>query len=148
MAAKTKFKTTIESHGKTATGFIVPPEVVESLNAGRRVPVRVTVGAYTYRSTVAPYRGVFMLPLAAEHREAAGVAAGQEVEVLLQVDTEPRVVEVPPDLQAALDADPAVSAAWDNLSYTHKKEHVRAIETAKSADTKKRRIDKVLGILD
>ena len=139
-----KFRATIRLEGKTATGFEVPPEVVEALGAGKRPPVRVTIGPYSYRSTVAPYGGVFMLPLAAEHREAAGVAAGDEVEVELTLDTEPREVTAPEDLAVALDAVPGARRAFDALSYTNRKEIVRAVEEAKAAETRARRIRKAV----
>jgi len=137
-----KFRATIRLEGKTATGIEVPPEVVEALGGGKRPPVRVTIGSYSYRSTVAPYGGVFMLPLAAEHREAAGVTAGDEIEVELTLDTEPREVTVPSDLAAALDAVPGARRAFDALSYTNRKEIVRAVEEAKAAETRTRRIQK------
>jgi hypothetical protein len=91
-----RFRTTIELGGKTATGFRVPPEVVASFGPRKRVPVRVTIGGHTYRSTVAPYGEAFMIPLSAENRTSAGVAAGDEVEVDIEPDTEPREVTVPP----------------------------------------------------
>ena len=100
-----KFLTVIELGGKTATGFRVPEEVVQALGSGKRPAVTVRIGPHTYRSTVAAYGDVYMLPLSAENREAAGVAAGDEVEVEVALDTAPRVIEVPDDLAAALDAD-------------------------------------------
>jgi hypothetical protein len=142
-----RFRTTIRLEGKTATGIEVPPEVVEALGGGKRPPVRVTIGSYSYRSTVAPYSGVFMLPLAGEHREAAGVTAGDEVEVELTLDTAPREVAVPEDLAAALDAVPGARGAFDALSYTNRKEIVRSVEEAKAAETRARRIQKAVETL-
>jgi hypothetical protein len=118
----------------------VPPEVVEALGRGKRPPVRVTIGDHTYRSTVAAYGDVFMLPLAAEHRDAAGVAAGDEVEVDVQLDTEPREVVVPPDFAAALDADPEARRFFDGLSYSNRRRFVLSIEDAKTEETRRRRI--------
>jgi hypothetical protein len=135
-----RFRTTLGLHGKTATGFVVPDEVVAALGAGQRLPVKVTIRGYTYRNTIARMGGQFMLGVAAEHRTAAGVAAGDELDVELELDTEPRTVEVPADLAAALDADPAVRARFDALAYSHRKEHVRAIEDAKTPATRERRI--------
>ena len=97
------FRATIILGGKTATGIPVPADVVEALGAGKRPPVVATVGGYTYRTTVAPYTGEYFIPLAAEHREAAGVTAGQEVDVRIELDTAPREVPVPDDLAAAFD---------------------------------------------
>ncbi|HET9757555.1 MAG TPA: DUF1905 domain-containing protein, partial [Candidatus Limnocylindrales bacterium] len=92
-----RFKTTLELGGKTATGFRVPPEVVERLGKGKRPPVLVTINGHTYRNTVAVYGDVYMLGVAAEHREAAGVKAGDELDVDLELDSAPREVEVPAD---------------------------------------------------
>ncbi len=142
-----RFRATIELHGRTATGIVVPPEVVEGLGAGRRPPVRVTIGTHSYRTTVASRGGRFLVPLSAEQRAGAGVAAGDEVDVDLVLDTEPREVEVPADLAAALDADPHVRSAFDALPYSHRKEHVRAVEEAKAAATRERRIAKAVEML-
>lgn len=139
-----QFTATIELGGKTATGIPVPEEVVLGLGRGKRVPVVVTVGGYSYRSTVAAYNGTYMLPLAAEHREAAGVAAGQEVVVDLEVDDAPREVQVPEDLARALAADGVTQAAFDRLSYSNKRRIVLSVEGAKAAETRARRIDKAL----
>src|SRR5215469_17856747 len=100
-----RFRARIELHGKTATGIVVPPEVVESLKAGKRPPIRVTIKGHTYRSTVAPMAGEFRLPISAEHRTRGGVEVGDEVEVEIEPDTQAREVEVPPDLLEALDRD-------------------------------------------
>lgn len=142
-----RFRTTVELGGKTATGFEVPPEVVEALGSGKRPAVTVTVNGHTYRSTVAPMGGRYLLPLSAENRTAAGVAAGDEVDVDVELDTAPRVVEVPGDLRAALDADQAAKAAFERLSYSHQRQHVLAVEGAKAAETRARRIAKSLAML-
>jgi Bacteriocin-protection, YdeI or OmpD-Associated/Domain of unknown function (DUF1905) len=142
-----QFTATIELGGRTATGIPVPEEVVLGLGRGKRVPVVVTVGGYSYRSTVAAYNGTYMLPLAAEHREAAGVAAGQEVVVDLEVDDAPREVQVPDDLARALAADSATQAVFDQLSYSNKRRIVLSVEGAKTAETRARRIDKALADL-
>lgn len=139
-----RFLATIRLEGKTATGIEVPPDVVEALGQGKRPPVLVTIGSHTYRSTVAPYRERIMLPLSAENRAAAGVAAGDEVEVTVELDTEPRVVEVPADLAVALDADAPARARFDASSYSQQRAHVLAVEGAKAAETRRRRIAKVI----
>jgi uncharacterized protein YdeI (YjbR/CyaY-like superfamily) len=89
-----------------------------------------------------------MLPLSQEHRAAAGVEGGQTVEITLELDTQPRTVDVPDDLAAALAGRPGRRAAFDALSYTARKEHVRQVETAKAAETRQRRIDKIVAGLD
>jgi hypothetical protein len=137
-----KFRTTVLLEGKTATGFQVPVEVVDAMGRGKRPPVVVRIGAHTYRSTVAAYGDVYMLPLAAEHREAAEVTAGDEIEVELTLDTEPRRVEVPGDLATALAAEPAARTAFEALSYSNQRRIVLAVEGAKAAETRARRIAK------
>ncbi|MCU1604688.1 MAG: hypothetical protein JWP46_1153 [Modestobacter sp.] len=135
-----RFSTTIELGGKTATGMEVPPEVVEALGAGKKPPVRVTVGGYTYRSTIASMGGRFLLPLSAERRAAAGLAAGDRVDVEVELDTQPRTVEVPADLTTALDAEPAARVRFDALSYSAQLRHVLAVEGAKAEATRARRV--------
>lgn len=142
-----RFRATIQLEGKTATGFRVPPEVVAALGRGKRPPVRVTIGPHTYRSTVAAYGDVFMLPLSAENRERSGVAAGDEVDVELELDTEPRVLEVPPDFDAALDADVDARRTFDALSYSNRQWHVLSVEGAKTPETRQRRIAKSIEVL-
>ena len=127
-----------------ATGIPVPAEVVAALGSGKRPKVKVTLNGYTYRTTVAPYGDVFMLPLATEHRNAARVVAGDRVNVTLELDTEPRTVEVPDDLAAALAAVPGARDAFDRLAYSHRKEHVRAVNEAKQPATRERRIAAVV----
>jgi hypothetical protein len=136
------FRTTVVLGGKTATGLQVPDDVVEALGAGKRPPVVVTVGGYTYRTTVAPMGGSFWVPLAAEHREAAGVQADEEVDVSVELDTKPREVAVPEDLAAAF--DDAVRAQFDALAFSHRKEWVRWVEEAKKPETRTARIEKTV----
>jgi hypothetical protein len=142
-----RFRTTIELGGKTATGMRVPEEIVARLDSGKRPPVRVTIGGYTYRSTVAAYTGDYFLPVSAEVRERARVAAGDEVDVDIELDTEPRDVEVPPDFAAALDSDLAAQRFFDTLSYSNKRRIVIGINDAKTAETRQRRIDKAVDML-
>lgn len=142
-----RFTTTITSSGKNITGIPVPDEVVEALGGGRRPLVTVTVGGHTYPSAVASMGGRFMISLSKENRLAAGVAAGDEVEVDVELDTAPRQVSVPEDLAAALDAEPGLREAFERLAPSHRKEHVRAIEEAKAPETRERRIDKAVAML-
>jgi hypothetical protein len=142
-----KFRTTIELGGKTATGFRIPADVVEALGKGKRPPVLVTIGGHTYRSTVAAYGDVFMLPLSAENRAAAGVAAGDEVDVEVELDTAPREVAVPADFAEALDREPAARRFFDGLSYSQQRWFVLGIEDAKTEATRQRRITKAVAQL-
>jgi hypothetical protein len=125
----------------------VPPEVVEALGSGRKPAVTVTINGYSYRSTVASMRGVFLLPVSAEVRAGAGVAAGDELDVDVEPDTAPRVVEVPADLAAALDAEPVALGAFKALSYSNQRRHVLSVEGAKSPATRERRVAKTVAEL-
>jgi Bacteriocin-protection, YdeI or OmpD-Associated/Domain of unknown function (DUF1905) len=142
-----KFQGKVELSGKTATGIEVPPQVITGLGAGKRPAVRATINGFTYRTSVGVMGGRFLLPVSAQIRAGAGVAAGDEVDVDLQVDTEPRTVTVPAGLAAALDADPAARRAFDGLSYSQQLRYVQPIEDAKTEATRQRRIDKVLSDL-
>ena len=137
-----RFRATVLLGGKTATGIQVPDDIVASLDGGKRAPVSVTIGGHTYRTTVTPMGGQFMIPLSAENRTAAGVAAGDEVDVDIEADTAPREVTVPDDLAAALEPD--VRAIFDRLAYTHRKEWVRWVEDAKKPETRTVRIAKTV----
>jgi hypothetical protein len=139
-----KFRATVELGGKTATGIAVPADVVEALGSGSRPAVTVTVGGHSYRTTVARMGGRFLVPLSAENRTAAGVAAGDEVDVGIEPDTAPREVEVPADLADALAHDDAARATFDGLSFTHRKEWVRWLEEAKKAETRATRLAKTV----
>src|SRR5947207_14839747 len=112
-----RFRTTVELGGKTATGIPVPEDVVAALGSGKRPAVRVTVGGHSYRTTVASRGGRFLVPLSAENRAAAGVAAGEDVDVEIESDTSPREVAVPADLTDALAHDRAAQHFFDALSY-------------------------------
>lgn len=142
MTGAVAFRATVLLAGKTATGVVVPDDVVAALGSGKRPAVHVTIGGYRYRSTVAVMGGKFMLPISAEVRKGAGVAAGDAVEVTLLLDSEPRVVVVPPDFAAALDAEPASRRRFDGLSFSNQRGFVDPIEAAKSPETRQRRIDK------
>lgn len=144
---KTTFTTTLlKATDMDATGIVVPPDVVAALGTSKRPAVSVTLNGYTYRSTVAVMGGQFMLPLAKVHREAAGVAGGQKLKVTLELDTALRTVDVPADLKAAL-TKAKVLKAFEASSYTNRKEWVRGVEEAKAADTRARRIAKVVEAL-
>ena len=142
-----RFRTTILQSGKTAMGFIVPEEAVTALGAGKRPPVTVTINGYTYRNTVAVMGGDFMIGVSSEHRGPAKVSAGDEVDVDLELDTAPRVIDVPEELARALDADPAAKATWDKLSYSNKSWHTLQVTGTNNPETRARRIDKSIAAL-
>ena len=142
-----KFRTSLELHGKTATGIEVPDDIVAALDAGKRPAVRVTVNGHSWRSTVAVMGGRNLVGVSAENRAAAGVSAGDVIDVELVLDTEKREVEVPADLEAALTANPDAAAAFAALSYSNKSRHVLSIEGAKTDETRARRIAKAVSDL-
>ncbi|TDD80369.1 YdeI/OmpD-associated family protein [Actinomadura rubrisoli] len=141
-----KFRTRVEPP-EPMRGLEVPPEVVEALGAGKRPAVTITINGHSWKSRVAIMRGRFLLGLSKANRQAAGVVTGDEVEVELERDTEPRVVVEPADFARALDADPIARAAYDRLSHSRKREHVLAIDSAKKPETRSRRIEKALAAL-
>ena len=145
---QTTFITAVtQEEGMNATGLPIPAEAVATLDSGKRPKVKVSFNGYSYRSTVAAYGDVFMLPLSKEHREAAGVQAGDEVEVTLELDTEPHTVEVPDDLAMALE-EGGVTAVFDALAPSKRKEHVRQVTSAKAEETPQRRIAKIVASLN
>ncbi len=142
-----RFRATLQLGGKSATGMRVSDDVVKYLAAGKRPPVRVTINGHTYRSSVAVMGGEFMLGVSAADRQAAGVSAGDEVHVDIELDTEPRQVVVPPDLAEALEADAEARRHFDGLSYSNKRRLVIPIDDAKTAETRQRRITKTVALL-
>ena len=139
------FFTTLLAAGGNNVGIELPDDVVAALG-GSRVPVTVTVNGHTYRSRTAVMGGRHLVGVNAAERAAAGVAAGEEHEVTVEVDTAPRTVEVPGDLAEAL-AAAGVRAAFDALAPSRRKEHVRQVEEAKAAATRERRVTKVVASL-
>jgi hypothetical protein len=134
-----KFRAVVEPP-EPMRGLEVPPEVIDALGGGKRPPVTITVNGHTWQSRVAIMRGRYLLGLSNANRQAAGVATGDEAEVELELDTGPRVLTEPEDFARALDADPAVRAAYDQLAPSHKREHLLAVESATKPETRARRI--------
>ena len=142
-----RFRSVIQLNGKTATGIQVPSEVVASLGSSKKPAVRVTINSYMYRTTVATMSGVFMIPVSSEVRKSAGVNAGDEVDIDIELDTQPREVTVPADFAEALDREAAARRFFDGLSYSNKLRFVSSIEDAKTAETRQRRIVKAVSSL-
>jgi hypothetical protein len=142
-----RFRTTILQGDKTATGIVIPDDVVMALGAGKKPPVRVTLNGYTYRSTVATVSGAFMVGVSADVRAAAGVKGGDELEVTIDLDTAPRVVDVPADFAAALERDPGAKRFYEGLSYSLRKLHADSIAGAKTPETRERRLAKAMELM-
>ncbi len=142
------FRTVLEATGGNNVGIVVPDEVVSAFGRGKRVPVSVTVdGDHTYAGSIASMGGRFLISFNAATRAATGRGAGDEIEVRLEVDDTPRTVELPDILRAALDADPSAARGWAALSPSRQNAHALSVASAKTAETRRRRLDSVLGTL-
>jgi hypothetical protein len=139
-----EFTTTLQLDGKSATGIRVPDDVMAALGGGKRIPVGVTINGVRYASTIATMRGEPKVPVSAEIRVAAGIAAGDTITVNLERDDAPRTVDLPADLAGALHADPAASTAYAALSYSNQRRHVLSVTGARTPETRTRRIQRVL----
>lgn len=141
-----KFRAIVEPPERMK-GLEVPQEVVDALGGGKRPRVTITINGHSWKSMIAIMRGRHLIGLSNANRQAAGLVTGDEVEVDVEFNPEPPVVVEPADFARALDADPAARTAYDHLSYSHKREHVLAIESAKKPETRARRIDKAVAML-
>jgi hypothetical protein len=137
------FLTTILKNGKNAAGIEVPEEIMKKLGSGRQPLVRVMIKKHTYRSAVAVMGGKFMIGVSAENRQAAGVQGGEEVDVTIALDLEPRTVELPKDLESAL-LEAGALKAFEKAAPSMRKEYVRQVEEAKAQETRERRISKIV----
>jgi hypothetical protein len=141
------FRTVIKQSGKNTTGIEIPPEIIEVLGAGKKPAVRITMNGQTYRSSVAVMGGVYMVGVSAENRALTGVRGGEEVDVGIELDTEPRVYELPDDLAAALAAKPGAMEAFHASAPSKRKEFVRQVNDAKQPETRTRRINTIVAKL-
>lgn len=139
-----RFHATIALAGKSATGIEVPADVVAALGQGKRPKITVTINGYSYPSTVGVMGGRSLIPISADVRAKAGVAAGDEIDVDVVPDTGPRTVDVPADLAAALAGVPAARQAFGKLSCSGQLRYVLGIEQAKTPETRQRRIEKAV----
>jgi Bacteriocin-protection, YdeI or OmpD-Associated/Domain of unknown function (DUF1905) len=139
-----RFTAIVQAHGKTATGIDVPDAVMTGLDRGKRPLITVTINGHTYTSAIGVMGGKSLIPLSADNRAKAGVSAGDTVEVDVEIDTAPRMVEIPTDLTAALAGHPAAKKAFDELSNSGKKRHVLSVESAKTDETRQRRVAKAI----
>lgn len=142
-----RFKTTVLNNDKTATGIEIPATVVDGLGAGKRPKVYVTINGYTYRSSIAVMNGKFMVGVSAENRAACHVSGGDVVAVEITVDNDPRSVDVPQELARALAANRAAKAKFEKLSFSNQLRHALAVSTAKTEETRQRRLAGVLTAL-
>ncbi|MFB9990940.1 YdeI/OmpD-associated family protein [Deinococcus oregonensis] len=141
------FDSILQLGGKTATGIEVPPEVIAALGTSWKPAVIVHLNTYRYHSTIAVLGGRFMLPVSAQHREGAGITAGDTVHVTLELDQEIREVKVPSDLRQALDQHPTAQEKFERLSYSRQRQHVLSVEGTADLETRAQRVVKVIGSL-
>lgn len=138
-----KLKTTIAQVGNN-TGIEISELTLEKLGGGKKPLVVVSINNYTYRSAVGKIGDKFMISLSAENRKNAGVKGGDNVEINLELDTEPRIVEVPKELEKALDKEKTARLNFEKLSPSKKKAIVISINEAKTEETKMKRVEKVI----
>lgn len=143
-----KFKGQLVGRGPGgAWTFIqIPFSVLEVFGRKGQVPVRATINGFTFRSSLMPRAGVHILGVGKDVLAAAGAATGETVQVELALDDAPRTVAVPADFEAAL-ANSSAAQSFAALSYSHKKEFVDWIESAKKPETRTSRIDKALTMI-
>jgi hypothetical protein len=142
-----RFHTSLLATGKNTTGIAVPPEIIEQLGDGKRPPVRVTIGSYTYRTTVGVMGGKTLVPVSADHRKQAGIMAGDDIDVQLELDTQAGDVKLPADFAEALSQDPRARSFFDALSPSQKRWHLQQVESARTNETRQRRISKSVELL-
>jgi hypothetical protein len=143
-----EFITVLSATGGNNVGIVVPDDVVAGFGRGKRVPVLVTIdGGYSYRNTISSMRGQFLISFIAETRAATGKGAGDEISVKLELDEEPRTVEIPEPLAVLLSAEPQLLEAWNKLSYSKQRGHVEPIVAARGEDTRTRRVEKAIKAL-
>lgn len=142
-----RLRTTVTQTGRNTTGIEVPGDVLASLGGGKRPAVTVTINGYSYRTTVGSMGGVAMISLSAANRAKAGVSGGEQVDVDIELDSAPRVVEVPAELASALASEPAARATFDGLSNSNKAWHVLQVTGAKTEETRQRRIARSVAAL-
>lgn len=143
-----EFITVLSATGGNNVGIVVPDDVVAGFGRGKRVPVLVTIdGGYSYRNTISSMRGQFLISFNAETRAATGKGAGDEISVKLELDEEPRTVEIPEPLAVLLSAEPQLLEAWNKLSYSKQRGHEEPIVAARGEDTRTRRVEKAIKAL-
>jgi hypothetical protein len=140
-----RFETVLQAEDSGV--FFEVPLDVPAVFGKARAPVQGTINGHPFRSTVAVYGGRSFLPVKKALREVAGVAAGDAVDIELEADEQPRTVDPPPDLAAALAADPEARAAFEGLSFTHQREYAEWVAEARREETRRRRVDQAVEML-
>jgi len=141
------FTAELQPRGNACAVVLTDEQVALVGEGAKRFPVVATVNGHSWRTSVARMGGESLLGLSRAIRTAAAAEAGDEVEVILELDTAPREVDVPPVLAAALADDPVAKSAFDGLAFTHRKEFARWIDEAKREETRRRRVTQTLQML-
>lgn len=142
-----RFDAELRLNGKTATGIPVPDSVIEGLGGGRRPRVSVSLNGYSFQTSLGTMSGQILIPVSAAVRSAAGIEAGDQLAVEIELATEPAQVAVPDDLRAALAAEPDAHAFFDGLTASQKRGYTDWIEQAKQPETRQRRVAQSLDAL-
>lgn len=144
---KLHFRVKIEGSG--AVSAITPPiDVRETFGTRGRVPVKGTINGYPFRSSLMPMGGCHMMPVNKALCESSGTKPGDIVDVVMERDGEERIVKAPPALAKELKRSKKAQERWETLAFTHKKEMAIAISGAKQEETRKRRLAKVMQVLE
>ncbi|MDI6103183.1 YdeI/OmpD-associated family protein [Actinoplanes sp. NEAU-A12] len=142
-----EFRGELQKTGGNTTGFQIPDEFVTALGGGGRPKVVVRAGEFEFRSSIAKMGGSYWLGVSAERRTAGGLEGGQVYDLDITLDEAPRAIEVPEDLAAALAAEPEAKAFWDGMSFSNQRWHAEQLTSAKTAETRARRLAKSLDLL-
>ena len=135
-----RFRAELKTNGKTAAGFEVPDQIVDDLGGGGRPKVKVTIGGYEFRTSIARMGGRYLLGVSNERRAEAGIAAGETLDVEVELDTAERRVEIPVDLAEALAAEPEAKAFFESLSFSKQQWHTVQVTSAKKPETRAKRV--------
>ncbi len=146
MNPSTSYRTVVLGFGNHAA-IEIPDAVLEQLGANKRAPLKVTVNGYTYQSTAAGMNGQCLVVFPQKDRDAAKAKAGDEIQVTLELDSGVREVQMPPELTEAL-KNAHLLDTFSALTYSKRKEFARQVSEAKTAETRDRRIEKVLSALN
>jgi hypothetical protein len=144
---KVHFTTNLQPRGNASAVILDDTQVAAVGEGAKRFPVVATINGYTWRTSVTRMGGEFLLGLNKEVRQGAGVGTGDEVDVIVELDSAPREVEVPEALAAALTANPEVKAIFDRMAFTHRKEYARWIADAKQEQTRQRRLEQAMEMI-
>ncbi len=147
-SSKQRFEAEIKAGSGGGALVEIPFDVEQTYGTRGRVKVRATLDDHTYRGSIAPMGGSHVLGVIKSIREALGKSVGDSVRVTLEQDVEERTVDVPPELADALSDHPKARRFFDGLAYTYRKEYAAWIAGAKRPETRARRLERAVGMLE